>query len=64
MDVEFCIKALVEVLAQYGRPDIFNSDQGSHLAALHRRFAGGWRANLDGRPGALDGQRLYRTALA
>jgi transposase InsO family protein len=29
MDVGFCIEALEEALARYGRPDIFNSDQGS-----------------------------------
>src|SRR6185312_1742728 len=28
MDVEFCIAALEEALARFGRPDIFNSDQG------------------------------------
>jgi putative transposase len=29
MDVEFCIAALEEALARFGRPEIFNSDQGS-----------------------------------
>jgi transposase InsO family protein len=29
MDVEFCIEALEEALARFGRPDIFNTDQGS-----------------------------------
>jgi putative transposase len=28
MDVEFCIGALEEALARFGRPEIFNSDQG------------------------------------
>ena len=29
MDVEFCVAALEEALVRFGRPDIFNSDQGS-----------------------------------
>jgi putative transposase len=29
MDVGFCIEALEEALARYGRPEIFNTDQGS-----------------------------------
>ena len=28
LDAEFCIEALEEALARYGKPDIFNSDQG------------------------------------
>jgi len=28
-DVEFCLEALEEALAGFGRPDIFNTDQGS-----------------------------------
>jgi putative transposase len=29
MDARFCIEALDEALAEYGRPEIFNTDQGS-----------------------------------
>ena len=29
MDAGFCVEALKEALAQYGKTDIFNSDQGS-----------------------------------
>jgi len=29
LDVSFCIDALEEALHRYGKPDIFNSDQGS-----------------------------------
>ena len=29
MEVEFCLDALDEALIRYGRPDIFNTDQGS-----------------------------------
>jgi len=29
MDVSFCLAALEEALAKFGRPEIFNTDQGS-----------------------------------
>jgi hypothetical protein len=36
MDVAFCIDALDETLARFGRPEIFNTDQGSQFtSALH-----------------------------
>ena len=31
MEVEFCIEALEEALAKYGKPEIFNTDQGSQF---------------------------------
>ncbi len=31
METSFCIEALEEALALYGKPDIFNTDQGSQL---------------------------------
>ncbi len=30
MDVSFCVSALEEALGRFGRPEIFNTDQGSH----------------------------------
>ncbi|MBW7057979.1 DDE-type integrase/transposase/recombinase, partial [Paracoccus bogoriensis] len=33
MDVEFCIEALEEALARHGRPEIFNTDQGSQFTS-------------------------------
>ena len=33
MDVGFCIEALEDALASYGRPEIFNSDQGSQFTS-------------------------------
>ena len=30
----FCIEAVGEALARYGKPDIFNSDQGSQLTSI------------------------------
>ncbi|MBS1164429.1 MAG: putative transposase OrfB [Proteobacteria bacterium] len=29
MDVAFCVEAVEEAVARFGKPDIFNSDQGS-----------------------------------
>jgi putative transposase len=51
MDVEFCLGALEEALARFGKPDIFNSDQGSQFTSP--RFTGvlqaaGVRISMDG----------------
>ena len=34
MDSRFCVEALKDVLARYGRPEIFNTDQGSQFTSL------------------------------
>jgi len=34
MDAAFCIDAVEEALARYGKPDIFNTDQGSQFTSL------------------------------
>jgi putative transposase len=34
MDTHFCIEALEEALDLYGRPDIFNTDQGSQFTSF------------------------------
>ena len=67
MDVEFCIAALEEALARFGRPDIFNSDQGSQFTSL--RFtevltAAGVRVSMNGRGRWMDNvfiERLWRS---
>jgi putative transposase len=33
MDADFCVEALQEALAKHGKPDIFNSDQGSQFTS-------------------------------
>ena len=33
MDAIFCVEALEEALALYGRPEIFNSDQGAQFTS-------------------------------
>lgn len=67
MDVEFCIEALAEALARFGRPDIFNTDQGSQFTSP--RFTGvlrdaGVRISMDGRGRWMDNvfiERLWRS---
>jgi putative transposase len=34
MDAAFCIEAVEEALAHYGRPEIFNTDQGSQFTSV------------------------------
>jgi putative transposase len=67
MDVEFCIEALEDALARFGRPDIFNSDQGRQFTSP--RFTGvlqaaGVRISMDGRGRWMDNgfiERLWRS---
>src|SRR5471032_795932 len=33
MEADFCVEALEEALAKYGRPEIFNTDQGSQFTS-------------------------------
>jgi putative transposase len=66
MDAESCVAALEEAIARYGKPDIFNTDQGSQFTSFAftntLRDAGIRISN--GRPWPLDGQRLHRAAVA
>jgi putative transposase len=67
MDVEFCIEALEEALARFGRPEIFNTDQGSQFTSP--RFTAvlqqaGVRISMDGRGRWVDNvfiERLWRS---
>jgi putative transposase len=34
MEVEFCLEAVEEALAKHGRPEIFNTDQGSQFTSV------------------------------
>jgi len=42
MEADFCVEALEEALARYGKPEIFNTDQGSHGPRQDRRWAWAW----------------------
>ena len=67
MDTDFCIAALEEALAKYGKPDIFNSDQGSQFtsyAFTNVLRENGIRISMDGRGRWLDNvfiERLWRS---
>ena len=67
MEADFCIEALEEALARYGRPEIFNTDQGSQFTSP--RFTtvlkdAGVRISMDGRGRWMDNvfiERLWRS---
>ena len=64
MDVDFCVQALEEALSQ-GRPEIFNTDQGSQFTS--DAFTGvlrdqGIQISMDGKGGYLD--NIFGTVLA
>ena len=67
LDAGFCVEALQEALTRYGRPEIFNSDQGSQFTSLD--FTGllkdaGVAISMDGRGRWMDNifiERLWRS---
>ena len=67
MDVRFCLGALSEALARYGKPEIFNTDQGSQFTSFD--FTGLLKAaevtiSMDGRGRYMDNifiERLWRS---
>ncbi len=66
METAFCIEAVEEALARYGKPDIFNTDQGSQFTSVD--FTAVLKKaeiaiSMDGK-GAWAGQCLHRAALA
>ena len=67
MEVDFCIEAVEEALVRHGRPDIFNTDQGSQFTSI--AFTGLLAGNaiaisMDGRGAWRDNifvERLWRS---
>ena len=67
MDAGFCVEALEEALARYGKPEIFNTDQGSQFTS--HAFTGVLRdaeirISMDGRGRWMDNvfiERLWRS---
>jgi putative transposase len=52
MDVSFCLEALDEALAKYGKPEMFNTDQGSQFTSLaftDRLKQDGIKISMDGK---------------
>jgi putative transposase len=67
MDASFCLAALEEALTRYGRPEIFNTDQGSQFtsaAFTAKLAAAGIKISMDGRGRWMDNvfiERLWRS---
>jgi len=67
MDASFCIEALEDALLMHGKPDIFNSDQGSQYTSddfTGLLLANDIRISMDGRGRAFDNifiERLWRS---
>jgi putative transposase len=67
MDASFCVEALKEALAAYGKPEIFNTDQGSQFTGSDftgTLEAAGIKISMDGRGRWMDNvfiERLWRS---
>ena len=67
LDASFCTDALDEALARHGKPEIFNTDQGSQFTSFAftgRLQAAGIRVSMDGRGRCMDNifiERLWRS---
>ena len=67
LDTAFCLAALDEALRRYGRPQVFNTDQGRQFtsrAFTERLRAAGIRCSMDGRRRCMDNvfiERLWRS---
>jgi putative transposase len=67
MDTAFCIEAVEEALARYGRPEIFNTDQGSQFTSVaftSLLLGNGIKISMDGKGAWRDNvfvERLWRS---
>jgi putative transposase len=66
MEAAFCIETLEDALARHGKPDVFNTDQGSQFTGS--AFTGmlannGIAISMDGK-GRMAGQRVRRASVA
>ena len=67
MDADFCVTALEEAIARFGRPEIFNTDQGSQFTSFgftNTLKGAGIRISMDGRGRWMDNvfiERLWRS---
>ena len=67
LDASFCVAALEEALTRYGKPEIFNTDQGSQFtgaAFTGALLAAGVRISMDGRGRWMDNvfvERVWRS---
>lgn len=67
LEDDFCVHALKEALERWGRPEIFNTDQGVQFTSsdfVELLKAGGIRISMDGRGRCIDNvfaERLWRS---
>jgi len=67
LDTEFCVAALEEALSRYGRPEIFNTDQGSQFTSFvftNVLKDAGIKISMDGKGRWMDNvmiERLWRS---
>ena len=67
MDSKWCYELLEDTIKQYGRPTIFNTDQGSQFRSddfVYRVINNGIKLSMDGKGRALDNiyiERFWRT---
>jgi putative transposase len=67
MEASFCVEALEDALARHGKPDIFNTDQGSQFtgaAFTGAQIKNGIAISMDGKAAWRDNvfvERLWRS---
>jgi putative transposase len=67
METDFCVEALQEAMDRYGKPEIFNTDQGVQFTAaafIGQLETSGIRVSMDGKGRYLDNifiERLWRS---
>jgi len=67
LDSAFCVEALTEALSRYGKPEIFNTDQGSQFTSdefTNTLIEAGGRISMDGKGRWMDNvfiERLWRS---
>ena len=67
MDTDVCLEALDEAMARFGKPDIFNTDQGSQFTSprsTRRLLDAGVKVSMNGKGRWMDNifiERLWRS---
>ncbi|WP_370737382.1 IS3 family transposase [Shimia thalassica] len=63
MDADFCVEALKDALAKHGKPEIFNTDQGSQFTSgawIDRLIDAGIKISMDGKGAWRDNRMIER----
>jgi len=67
MEADFCVAVLEDAIARYGKPELFNTDQGSQFTSFaftNTLRGAGIRISMDGRGRWMDNvfiERLWRS---